>query len=69
MAVPKRKTSPSRNGMRNSHSAMSPLNISARAPSGEVGISHVAIKTSEGLFYKGKIVVKKKEKKQDKQEN
>jgi ribosomal protein L32 len=68
MAVPKRKTSPSRNGMRNSHSAMSSLNMASKAPSGELGISHVAIKTSEGLFYKGKLVIKKKEKK-NKQEN
>ena len=63
MAVPKRKTSPSRRGNRRSHNALVKPNLSATKDS-FVGLAHRAIQTDEGLFYKGELIIKKKEKKQ-----
>ena len=59
MAVPKRKTSRSRSGMRRSHTKTSSKNIIEDKKSGEYRLSHhLDLKTG---FYKGRQVLDPKE--------
>ena len=59
MAVPKRKTSPSRTGKRRSHIKFSPKNIVEDKKSGEYRLSHhIDLKTG---FYKGRQIFEPKE--------
>ena len=59
MAVPKRKTSPSRSGKRRSHIKVSPKNIVEDKKSGEYRLSHhLDIKTG---MYKGRQILDPKE--------
>ena len=67
MAVPKRKTSPSKRNMRRSHDTLSPLNIMLDKSSGEPRLSH-QIDISTGT-YNGKQIIIKKESKEDNKEN
>lgn len=58
MAVPKRKTSPSRRNMRRSHDAIKGLNIMFNPDSGEAMVGHRMCK--DGM-YRGRKVVAEKE--------
>ena len=58
MAVPKRKVSPSRRGMRRSHDALTKPTLSVDATSGETHRRHHV--TPDG-FYRGRKVVDKAE--------
>ncbi len=58
MAVPKRKTSPSKRNMRRSHDSIVSLNIIEDKESGEPRLSH-KIDLSTGM-YNGRQVLKKK---------
>ena len=58
MAVPKRKTSPSKRNMRRSHDTIISLNIIEDKESGEPRLSH-KIDLSTGM-YNGRQVLKKK---------
>tara|TARA_B100001250_G_C19685730_1_gene737952 strand:+ start:168 stop:362 length:195 start_codon:yes stop_codon:yes gene_type:complete len=58
MAVPKRKTSPSKRNMRRSHDAIKGLNIVEDKESGEPRLSH-RIDLSTGM-YNGRQVLKQK---------
>tara|TARA_B100001250_G_C19571082_1_gene687657 strand:+ start:422 stop:601 length:180 start_codon:yes stop_codon:yes gene_type:complete len=59
MAVPKRKTTKSRSGMRRSHNRVSKKNIIEDKKSGEFRLSHhMDLKTG---FYKGRQVLDPKE--------
>ena len=60
MAVPKRKTTPSKRNMRRSHDALSKLNIIEDKESGEPRLSH-RIDKSTGM-YKGRQILKPKSK-------
>ena len=60
MAVPKRKTSPSKRNMRRSHISIKNLNVIIDKESGEPRLSH-KIDKSTGM-YKGRLVLKKKSK-------
>jgi large subunit ribosomal protein L32 len=61
MAVPKKKTTPSRRGMRRSHDALKTLgNITFDKTTGEAKLAH-HISMIDG-YYKGKQVVKVKSK-------
>ena len=62
MAVPKRKTSPSKRNMRRSHDSIGNLNIIEDKESGEPRLSH-KIDLSTGM-YNGRQVLKKKSDKQ-----
>ena len=62
MAVPKRKTSPSKRNMRRSHDSISDLNIIEDKESGEPRLPH-KIDISTGM-YNGRQVLKKKTTKQ-----
>ena len=62
MAVPKRKTSPSKRNMRRSHHSIDNLNIIEDKESGEPRLSH-KIDLSTGM-YNGRQVLKKKSVKQ-----
>ncbi len=55
MAVPKRKTTPSRRNMRRSHHALKALNITTDSKTGESKLSH-HISLTDGC-YKGKRVM------------
>ena len=58
MAVPKRKTSPSKRNMRRSHDSLKSINIIEDKESGEPRISH-RIDLSTGM-YNGRQVIKPK---------
>tara|TARA_B100000579_G_C22350777_1_gene629302 strand:+ start:43 stop:234 length:192 start_codon:yes stop_codon:yes gene_type:complete len=58
MAVPKRKTSPSKRNMRRSHDSIKSLNIVEDKDSGEPRISH-RIDLSTGM-YNGRQILKQK---------
>ena len=58
MAVPKRKTSPSKRNMRRSHDSISDLNIVEDKESGEPRLSH-RIDLSTGI-YNGRQILKQK---------
>ena len=58
MAVPKRKTTPSKRNMRRSHDSIKPLNIVEDKESGEPRLSH-RIDLSTGM-YNGRQVLKQK---------
>ena len=58
MAVPKRKTSPSKRNMRRSHDSLTKLNIVEDKESGEPRLSH-RLDLSTGM-YNGRVVLKKK---------
>ena len=58
MAVPKRKTSPSKRNMRRSHDAIRSLNIIEDKESGEPRMSH-RIDASTGM-YNGRQILKQK---------
>ena len=58
MAVPKRKTTPSKRNMRRSHDSIIPLNIIVDKDSGEPRLSH-QIDISTGM-YKGRQILKQK---------
>ena len=60
MAVPKRKTSPSKRNMRRSHDALTKLNIVEDKESGEPRLSH-RIDISTGM-YNGRQILKQKDK-------
>tara|TARA_B100001250_G_scaffold98803_1_gene82931 strand:- start:1850 stop:2041 length:192 start_codon:yes stop_codon:yes gene_type:complete len=60
MAVPKRKTSPSKRNMRRSHDSLTKLNIVEDKESGEPRISH-RIDKSTGM-YNGRLILKQKSK-------
>ncbi len=62
MAVPKRKTSPSKRNMRRSHDAISAVNIIEDKDSGEPRLSH-KIDLSTGM-YNGRQILKQKTAKQ-----
>ncbi|HMR30941.1 MAG TPA: 50S ribosomal protein L32 [Geminicoccaceae bacterium] len=60
MAVPKRKTSPSRRNMRRAHHALTVTNVIEDKDSGEFRLSHhIDLKTG---MYKGRQVIVKREK-------
>ena len=63
MAVPKRKTSPSKRNMRRSHDSLSRLNIVEDKESGEPRLSH-RIDKSTGM-YNGRQILKPKTKSKD----
>ena len=63
MAVPKRKTSPSKRNMRRSHDSLSRLNIVEDKESGEPRLSH-RIDKSTGV-YNGRQILKPKTKSKD----
>ena len=63
MAVPKRKTSPSKRNMRRSHDSIKYLNIIEDKDSGEPRLSH-RLDLSTGM-YNGKQILKKKESEED----
>ena len=67
MAVPKRKTSPSKRNMRRSHDSINQLNIIIDKNSGEPRLSH-NIDISTGM-YNGKQVIIKKESKEINKDN
>ena len=58
MAVPKRKTSPSKRNMRRSHDSIKNINVIEDKESGEPRLSH-KIDLSTGM-YKGRQVIKQK---------
>ena len=58
MAVPKRKTSPSRRGMRRSHDHLSAPALAVEPTSGETHLRHHVSPTG---FYRGKKVIKSRE--------
>ena len=60
MAVPKRKTSPSKRNMRRSHLSLEEINVILDKESGEPRLSH-RIDKSTGM-YKGRQVLKTKSK-------
>ena len=60
MAVPKRKVTPSRKGMRSSNKALKPLNISFDKTTGESKLSH-RMSLKDG-FYNGVQIKKMKSK-------
>jgi len=62
MAVPKRKTSPSKRNMRRSHDALKSINIVEDKNSGEPRLSH-RIDLSTGI-YNGRQVLKQKKNKE-----
>ena len=62
MAVPKRKTTPSKRNMRRSHDSIGNLNIIEDKDSGEPRLSH-KIDISTGM-YNGRQILKKKSEKQ-----
>jgi large subunit ribosomal protein L32 len=62
MAVPKRKTSPSKRNMRRSHDSISDLNIIEDKDSGEPRVSH-RIDLSTGI-YNGRQILKQKSSKE-----
>ena len=62
MAVPKRKTSPSKRNMRRSHDSIKDLNIIEDKESGEPRLSH-RIDISTGI-YNGKQILKQKKSKE-----
>jgi ribosomal protein L32 len=62
MAVPKRKTSPSKRNMRRSHDSLIKMNIVEDKESGEPRISH-RIDKSTGM-YNGRQILKQKTKSQ-----
>ena len=62
MAVPKRKTTPSKRNMRRSHDSITSINIIEDKDSGEPRLSH-RIDLSTGI-YKGRQVLKQKTVKQ-----
>ena len=62
MAVPKRKTSPSKRNMRRSHDSLKNINIIEDSNSGEPRISH-RIDLSTGM-YNGRQVLKQKKNKE-----
>ena len=64
MAVPKRKTSPSKRNMRRSHNKIKLKNIILDKDSGEPRLSHY-IDASTGM-YNGKQIIVKKENKENK---
>ena len=63
MAVPKRKTTPSKRNMRRSHDSLSRLNIVEDKDSGEPRLSH-RIDKSTGM-YNGRQILKPKTKSKD----
>jgi len=63
MAVPKRKTTPSKRNMRRSHDALKLINIINDKESGEPRLSH-RMDLSTGV-YNGRKILKKKEKKEN----
>ena len=63
MAVPKRKTSPSKRNMRRSHDSLTRLNIVEDKDSGEPRLSH-RIDKSTGM-YNGRQILKPKTKSKD----
>ena len=63
MAVPKRKTTPSKRNMRRSHNSIKLINIVNDKESGEPRLSH-RIDLSTGI-YKGREILKKKDKKEN----
>lgn len=54
MAVPKRKTTPSKRGMRRSHDALKPANIVIEKTTGEFTLPH---HVSSNGYYRGKKVL------------
>lgn len=58
MAVPKKKTSPSRRKMRGSHNALSRINATENPTTGESTLPH---QMSKNGYYKGRQVVIPKE--------
>jgi large subunit ribosomal protein L32 len=58
MAVPKRKTTPSRQGMRRSHLALSKANPILDKDTGEYRLPH-HIDTSSGKYNNREIIIKK----------
>ena len=60
MAVPKRKTSPSKRNMRRSHHSLKNINVVIDKESGEPRLSH-QIDKATGM-YKGRLILKKKTK-------
>lgn len=56
MAVPKRKTSKSKRGMRRSHHALVPANYSECPNCGDIKLSHHVCKSCG--HYKGRIVIR-----------
>ena len=63
MAVPKRKTTPSKRNMRRSHDSLTKLNIVEDKDSGEPRLSH-RIDKSTGM-YNGRQILKPKTKSKD----
>ena len=57
MAVPKRKTSPSKRGMRRSHDALSKVSVSENSTTGELHRPH---HVSKDGFYKGRQITEAK---------
>ena len=57
MAVPKRKTSPSRRNMRRSHHALSKINVVVDKETGEYKLPH-HMSTADGTYNRRSIVTK-----------
>ena len=67
MAVPKRKTSPSRRNMRRAHHSLAVTNVIEDKDSGEFRLSHhIDLKTG---MYKGRQVIVKREKVEEPEED
>ncbi len=61
MAVPKKKTSKSRRGMRRSHLALGKINVIVDSQTGEYKLPH-HISLSDGTYNNRQIIIKKQEK-------
>jgi large subunit ribosomal protein L32 len=67
MAVPKRKTTPSRRGMRSANKGLKPLNISVDKTTGEAKLPH-RLSLKDG-FYNGRQIIKPKVKVESEEES
>ena len=63
MAVPKRKTTPSRRGNRRAHDALKPIQVSYDKETGEIKLPHHA-SAFDGM-YNGKLIYRSKRAKQE----
>jgi large subunit ribosomal protein L32 len=61
MAVPKKKTSKSRRGMRRSHLALGKINVIVDSQTGEYKLPH-HISLTDGTYNGRQVIVKKQEK-------
>lgn len=62
MAVPKKKTSPSRRNMRRSHDALSKINVVVDSKTGEYKLPH-HISLKDGYYKNKQVIIPKSQKK------